>query len=378
MSIRKKAILCITLFSVLVCSFLPLNVGAITLTHDVVYQDSGSGQLYFNAIFNDTSYNTGWRNSSYTFSGNYNLNSIAFRRSNNTAFTLNSGWFLTATMYVNFKGNQDKWNTNGLYSISNSSVSCPIIDIDDTMVETHVDGTNTDQRYTMFITCKYTGTGDARMNLFIRTNNDTRYNITFNAVGYTIWSKAPAAASASDVEAVANAVNSMKNTISNKLDTTNNKLDAVKSALDDLQALQEQANDDAQDRYEQEKAEEQEREEQGQADSEQAQSMFNFSVLNPFAPIFNMFSSSCSVNIPIIAGWLNAPSTTYTSWWCTSSKLQNIKSTLTPVFSIAVAMLIFGFVINWLRNNGSGGGVQYEDNSPAPINSKVKWKKGSI
>lgn len=353
MSIRKKAILCITLFSVLVCSFLPLNVGAITLSHDVVYQTSAAGQVYYNAVFNDSNYNTGWRNSSYTFSGNYNLNSIAFRTPNNTAIPIEQSWFLTATMYVNFKGMSNQWNSTGLFSTSATGTNCGIIDIDDTMVETHLStGSNgqTDQRYTLFITCKLTGSGDPRMNLFIKTNNDTQYQIQFNAVGYTVWSKAPAAASSSDIEAVTNAVNSMKNTINNKLDTTNNKLDAVKNALNDLQALQEQANQDAQDRYEDEKQTIEDNANQGKEDSESLGGI-SLSLLNPLNAWKNLFSNGCSVNIPIIASWLNAPQSSYTSWWCSTSTLSNIKSVLTGVLSIVGVMIVFGFAFKWLRTN---------------------------
>ena len=335
---------------------------AIDLVQEVVYKDSGSGQLYHNSIFNNTTYNTGWINSSYSFNQNINLNSIAFRKSDNTNFTMESGWFLTTTMYVNFKGFNNQWNSTGLFSVSNTSVSCPIIDIDDTMVETHTDGSNTDQRYTLFVTCKLTGSLPARMNLFIKTNTSTSYQVTYNAVGYTVWQKATAHDYTDDITAVKNAVNSMKTSIENKLDTTNNKLDAVKSALNDLKGLQQQANEDAQDRYDQEKQEEADREASGQQSSDDLANSFNFSVLNPFSPIFGMFSSSCSVSIPTIASWINAPSSTYSSWWCSSSKLQNIRSTLSTVFSLFTMMLIFGFVMNWLRNDTSTVTVTYKDN----------------
>lgn len=352
MNTRIRLVLASILVPLLfVCSFSSSSASAIDLVQEVVYKSSGSGQLYHNSIFNNTSYNTGWINSSYTFPANINLNSIAFRTANNTNFTMENGWFLTTTMYVNFPGTNNQWNSTGLFSVSNNEVSCPIIDIDDTMVETHTSGTATSQRYTVFITCKLTGSLPARMNLFIKTNSDTAYNITYNAVGYTVWQKASNYDYTDDITAVKNAVNSMKTSIENKLDTTNNKLEAVKSALNDLKGLQQQANQDAQDRYDQEKQEESDREDAMEGQSSNAQSVFNFNVLNPFSGLFNLFANDCTGNIPIIASWLHAPSSTYTSWWCPTDSTYGVRSTLTPVFGIASMMLLFGFVVRWLSHN---------------------------
>lgn len=323
---------------------------AIDLVQEVVYKSSGSGQLYHNSIFNNTSYNTGWINSSYTFPANINLNSIAFRTANNTNFTMENGWFLTTTMYVNFPGTNNQWNSTGLFSVSNTEVSCPIIDIDDTMVETHTSGTATSQRYTVFITCKLTGSLPARMNLFIKTNSDTAYNITYNAVGYTVWQKASNYDYTDDITAVKNAVNSMKTSIENKLDTTNTKLEAVKSALNDLKGLQEQANQDAQDRYDDEKQTIEDNATQGQTDSGTVANI-SLSLLNPLNSWKDYFSNGCSVSIPIIASWINAPTSTYTSWWCSTQTLTNVKSVLTGVISIIGVMVVFGFAFRWLRTN---------------------------
>lgn len=149
--------------------------------------------------------------------------------------------------------------------------------------------------------------------------------------------------------------------LNSKLNNTNNKLDTVNSNLTQLKNSQDQANQDAQDRYDQEKQEENDREQQGSADNSSVLGLFNFNVLNPFAPIFNMFSSSCSVSIPTLSSWINSPSSTYSSWWCSNSKLQGIRSTLTPVFSIASIILLFGFIINWLRNDTSSVTVTYDE-----------------
>lgn len=84
--------------------------------------------------------------------------------------------------------------------------------------------------------------------------------------------------------------------------------------------------------------------------------LFGFSFINPFYPLFNMFTSgSQCANIPILAGMLNSNETTYCSWF--SSTTRDI---LTPVLSISAMMLIFGFAVRWL---GSSSGNMTEDDT---------------
>ena len=82
--------------------------------------------------------------------------------------------------------------------------------------------------------------------------------------------------------------------------------------------------------------------------------LFNFNALNPFAPLFNMFTnnSQCA-SIPIIAGMLHAEETTYCPWFSAS-----VRDVLTPVLSISAIMLIFGFFVRWLS---SSSGNMFED-----------------
>ena len=80
--------------------------------------------------------------------------------------------------------------------------------------------------------------------------------------------------------------------------------------------------------------------------------IFNFGLLFPFTNFFNAFSgSNACVSVPIIGGMLHNPNTQYCSWW--SSDIRNV---LTPVFSIASIMLIFGFIMHWLRSNDTALG----------------------
>ena len=82
--------------------------------------------------------------------------------------------------------------------------------------------------------------------------------------------------------------------------------------------------------------------------------LFGFSFINPFSPLFTMFTdSSTCANIPIIAGMLNSSNTQYCSWF--SADTRNI---LTPVLSISAMMLVFGFAVRWLS---SSSGNMFED-----------------
>lgn len=95
--------------------------------------------------------------------------------------------------------------------------------------------------------------------------------------------------------------------------------------------------------------------------------LFSFSVFNPFAPIFNLFTNgqSCA-SIPIIAGMLHAESDEYCSWFPSS-----VRSVLTPVFSLASVMLLFGFIVRWL---GSSSGNFFEDSKSEEVsNQGGRW-----
>lgn len=102
------------------------------------------------------------------------------------------------------------------------------------------------------------------------------------------------------------------------------------------------------DQYDQEKQEEADRENSAKDDGNSLLGIFNITLLNPFAGIWEMFNAGGCTNIPTIAGWVGSEDTTYCSWWP-----QSIRATLTPVFSIASMMLLFGFVMRWLGGSES-------------------------
>lgn len=346
MSTKFKVLLASVL--AILCSFYSLNVSAIDLTQNVSFQESVQSP-YFKLDFTDST-SSGWVNSSFTNTTSRNTSYISLRGANNTKpSSISSGRFVSAVMRFMAPGDNSKWNTRGVFTVGVTDVSCPIVDIDDFTSQMHTDSNMTEQWSTVIVTCKYTGSGDITVPINIRSSGSINYNWRFVAASFTIWSPSNAASS-SDVEAVTNAVNSMKTAINNKLDTTNNKLDTLNVSINDLKAAQEQANDDANDRYEDEKNEINTNANQGKEDSESLGNI-SLSLLNPLNAWKNYFTNGCSVNIPIIAGWINSPSTTYSSWWCTDSKLQGIKSVLTGVLSIVGVMIVFGFAFKWLRTN---------------------------
>ena len=82
--------------------------------------------------------------------------------------------------------------------------------------------------------------------------------------------------------------------------------------------------------------------------------LFFFGFLNPFAPIFNLFSdNSTCASIPTLASMLHSTDTQVCPWF--SSSVRNI---VTPVLGLASIMLIFGFAVRWL---GSSSGNFVED-----------------
>ena len=98
--------------------------------------------------------------------------------------------------------------------------------------------------------------------------------------------------------------------------------------------------------------------------------LFNFSIANPFAPIFQMFTdnSDCA-SIPIIAGMLGSEETTYCPWF--DSTTRNV---LSPVLGLSSIMLLFGFFVRWL---GSSSGNMFEDQTSHKWgNTQIKQKGG--
>lgn len=82
--------------------------------------------------------------------------------------------------------------------------------------------------------------------------------------------------------------------------------------------------------------------------------LFNFSFINPFAPIFGLFldQNQCA-SIPIIAGMIHSEESSICPWF--NSDVRNI---VTPVLGIFSIMLLFGFLVRWL---GARSGNLFDD-----------------
>lgn len=136
------------------------------------------------------------------------------------------------------------------------------------------------------------------------------------------------------------------------LDAINSSSDqAHQDSLDHQEAINNQTQQDK-DQYEQEKQEEQEREESAKNEGNGLLGIFNITILNPFAGIWEIFNSGGCTSIPTIASWVGSDNATYCSWWP-----QSIRAILTPVFSLAAMILLFGFVVRWL---GGGRGIKID------------------
>lgn len=122
-----------------------------------------------------------------------------------------------------------------------------------------------------------------------------------------------------------------------------------KQAHDDALAQKEATDKQTQqqkEQYEQEKEEEKQREDSANEEGGKLAGIFNITLLNPFAGIWELFNPGGCTSIPTIASWVHSEDMVYCSWWP-----QSIRATLTPVFSLSAMMLLFGFVAKWLGGN---------------------------
>ena len=97
-------------------------------------------------------------------------------------------------------------------------------------------------------------------------------------------------------------------------------------------------------------------------------SVFQFTVLDPLASFWSLFSDNTCVNIPIIGGLINMEgSTQVCSWWP-----ANIRAITTPVFTSAGTLLLWGFVMKWLRDDATMAEFSRDDNGNLYAGFKAK------
>lgn len=187
--------------------------------------------------------------------------------------------------------------------------------------------------------------GNGVNNMFYLTGSDSNYGNAQATIREIHEYSVPSDKDySSNIQNVVNSISSMQS----KQDTTNQELNQMNTELKNMNQKQEEQNNKENERYEQEKQEESDRENQGKADSNEAGGIFNFSILNPFSALFNLFKSDDCVSIPILAGFLHSQNTQYCSWFP-----SNVRSILTGAFNIAGMMLLFGFFVRWLSNSSS-------------------------
>ena len=101
--------------------------------------------------------------------------------------------------------------------------------------------------------------------------------------------------------------------------------------------------------------------------------VFNFGVIFPFSSLFNSFTDNRCVDIPIIASWLSTSQSHVCTWWS-----NDIRSTLTPIFSTISLMILFGFIINWLKGSSSplfSSGLSNTGDSIVSFDNGKHWEK---
>ena len=104
-------------------------------------------------------------------------------------------------------------------------------------------------------------------------------------------------------------------------------------------------------------------------------SVFNFTVIDPMNSLWSLWNDNSCVNIPIIASMIHyTQSNQVCTWWSASTR-----SVTTPVFVTMGTLLLWGFVMSWLRNDGAMLEFSEESDPMSPyvggIRSKVGFKK---
>lgn len=97
--------------------------------------------------------------------------------------------------------------------------------------------------------------------------------------------------------------------------------------------------------------------------------LFSFNFINPFSPIFDLFTNNSScVNIPTIASLLHSQDSQVCPWFD-----SNVRNITTPVLGLSSLMLVFGFAVRWL---GSSSGNLFEDGKDETLsNFGGSWKR---
>jgi len=319
--VLPSLLLC-SLFSPLLFGSSPVN--AFELTSDV-WRVSFSSDPQFRVVIDGSTY--GWTNTPFFAGSNSNIQRIDIR-GNKDSTTVN-GWTWKAqdffsidlAFYSSAQGCNNEWPGSLQWHQNDLEV-----------IQSHLVGSynNAEICYTQWnIIINTWSAGSGTISLYpenMVTNNGSNYGILVSSLSQ--WRSRSTGASTGTGEYD-----------QAMLEQLQKSAEYQKQTLDATNKIQQQQ----QQQYEQDKKEESDRENQGQEDADKAKGIFNFNVLNPFEPLFKLFSPNQCVSIPTLASMVGSEETQYCSWFS-----QSTRSILTPAFGIVSIMLLFGFVVRWL------------------------------
>lgn len=90
--------------------------------------------------------------------------------------------------------------------------------------------------------------------------------------------------------------------------------------------------------------------------------VFKINLIFPFSSFFSSLTDDRCVDIPTIASWLHTSQSHLCTYWD-----ANIRSTLTPVFMSISSLLLFGFIVSWLKGNSNNA---FRDNDTTRIGDR--------
>ena len=321
---------------------------------------------YFYPYWSDSNNKT-WASGGYSYGNNFDYASSTaqyFRSNSNAAITASKGQFvsLTGAIVISVTSTSQavsiQANPRQYFSVSNTTVDCPLIDITDTSFEQYQSGNTTWLlRYNFTSICRMTSnvTNNIAMNfnLIGGSTSGTDY-IRFFPSYMAVWDAQDGFDDSAIISAI-NSVNSTLNTVNNSLNSinglignTNNKLDDLLDGMGDLKTLQEDANDDANARYQDEK--DTINNAANDAENNVSSQDFSFTLPNPFQAWFGGFSDNECVDIPNLAQWLHSNETHICTPWP-----GTVRTVVTTVTTGLCMLLLFNFIINWVKKNDTGG-----------------------
>lgn len=90
--------------------------------------------------------------------------------------------------------------------------------------------------------------------------------------------------------------------------------------------------------------------------------VFKINLIFPFSSFFSSLTDDRCVDIPTIASWLHTSQSHVCTYWD-----NNIRTTLTPVFMSLASLILFGFIVSWLKGSSSNA---FRDNNTTRLGDR--------